>query len=441
MSAATRDLPTFDFAARRERLFAHIGDGLAIFRAPPLTRHANDVEHRYRPNSDFFYLTGFPESDAVAVFNGASDKQRFLLFVAPKDPERETWTGTRVGVEGAVADFAADAAWPIEEVDKHLTPLIAAAPLLHYGLGEDEAFDQRLLRLAGAGWSGRPRSAAGQPNSILDPRPVVHEMRLRKSDAELSWMRRSIDIAARAHCAVQREIRGGMWEHEIQALIESAFRREGAAGWAYPSIVAGGANATVLHYVDNEARLSGDDLLLIDAGCELGLYCADITRTFPVGRDFSPEQRKAYEVVLEAQKAATGAVRPGATIDGIHAVAVEILTEGLLSMGVIQGTLAHAITEKLYRPWYMHRTSHWLGMDVHDVGTYEEQGAPRPLEAGMVLTIEPGLYFSPTRANTPEPYQGIGIRIEDDILVTADGAENLSAAVPKEIDEMLEMRE
>jgi Xaa-Pro aminopeptidase len=440
MSAATTDLPSFDFADRREKLLAHIGDGVAIFRAPPLTRHAADVEHRYRPNSDFFYLTGFAEGDAVAVFNGAADKERFLLFVAPKDPERETWTGPRAGVEGALADFGADAAWPIAELDDHLIPLIAAAPLLHFGLGDDESFDQRVLHLASTAWGRRPRSAAGQPNSILDPRPLVHELRLRKSDAELVWMRRSIEIAARAHCTAQREVRDGMWEHEIQALIEGTFRREGASGWAYPSIVAGGANAAILHYVDNEAPLQGDDLLLIDAGCELGLYCADITRTFPVGGEFSTEQRKAYEVVLQAQKAAIEAVRPGATIDSIHDIAVTILTEGLLRMGLIQGNLANAIAKKLYQPWYMHRTSHWLGMDVHDVGAYEQDGTARPLEAGMVLTIEPGLYFSPTQADTPEAYRGIGIRIEDDILVTPDGSENLSAAVPKEINEMLALR-
>lgn len=436
MSSACIDLPTFDFAARRERLFDAIGDGLAIFRAPPLTVHANDVEHRYRPNADFYYLTGFAEGDAVAVFNGAADKERFTLFVPPKNAEQEIWTGYRAGVEGAVTDHGADAAWPIDEFDSRIPAMIAAAPVLYSGLGLDPAFDQRLLALADSGWRRRPRAAAGAPRSILDPRPIVHEMRLFKSSDELAWMRRSIEIAGQAHRAAQAEIRPGMWEHEIQALIEGIFRREGASGWAYPSIVAGGANATVLHYVDNDDPLGDDDLLLIDAGCELGLYCADITRTFPVKREFSREQRQAYDIVLAAQKAAIAAVKPGATVESVHAVAVERLTEGLLSLGMIDGPVDRAIAGNLYQPFYMHRTSHWLGMDVHDVGAYEKETDPRPLEPGMVLTIEPGLYFHPGREETPSAYRGIGIRIEDDILVTENGNENLSSRVPKEADEM-----
>lgn len=440
MSRARRGLPAFDFAARRERLFDAIGDGLAIFRAPPQSVHANDVEHRYRPNADFYYLTGFAEGDAVAVFNGAADKERFTLFVPPKNPEQETWTGYRAGVEGALRDHGADAAFSIEEFDSRIPALIAAAPLLHHGLGLDPAFDQRLLGLAESGWRRRPRAAAGAPRSILDPRPIVHEMRLFKSAEELAWMRRSVEIAALAHSAALSEVRPGMWEHEIQALIEGIFRREGASGWAYPSIVAGGGNATVLHYVDNNEQLGDNDLLLIDAGCELGLYCADITRTFPVNHEFSREQRQAYDIVLSAQKAAIQAVAPGATVESVHDAAVEVLTDGLLSLGMIEGPLDRAIADHLYQPFYMHRTSHWLGMDVHDVGTYEQKGTPRPLEPGMVLTVEPGLYFAPSREETPAAYRGIGIRIEDDILVTSDGCENLSAAVPKDADEMLATR-
>ena len=402
--------------------------------------HANDVEYRYHPEANFRYLTGFCEPDAVALFDASADREKFVLFVAPRDPERETWTGARSGVEGAVEQFGADAAYPIEELDRHLTARIAANSRLHYHVGADPAFDHRMLDLARKAWASRPRTAPDHTRTILDTAPLVHEMRVRKSEDEISWMQRSIDIAAEAHIHAMEQTRPGMGEHEIEALIEYTFRRRGAAGWAYPSIVAGGANATVLHYIANDQPLRDGDLLLIDAGCDLGSYCADITRTFPVGRDFTPAQRRIYDLVLKSQEAACGAMAPGATLDAVHDAVVEILAEGLLSLGLLEGTTEQVIRDGSYKPFYMHRTSHWLGMDVHDVGAYSAGGAPRPLEPGMVATIEPGLYFSPGLEGVPEEYRGIGIRIEDDVLVTPEGPRVLTEAVPKQADQILALR-
>lgn len=440
MNHAHSELPSFDFAARRERFLASIGDGLVVLRAPALARHANDVEYRYRPNADFFYLTGFDEPEAVAVFDGSASTDRFTLFVAPRDPDREAWTGPRAGVVGAIDDFGADAAYPLEELESRLPVLIGKSRALFYPLGSAPEFDPELMRLAASGWSRRPRAAAGSPASVIDPRPILHEMRLFKSESELAWMRASIAIAAEAHRAAMGETHPGQMEYEIEALIEYTFRRRGAEGWAYPSIVAGGKNAAVLHYIANTESLRGGDLLLIDAGCALGPYCADITRTFPVAEDFSEVQSRVYDLVLAAQKASLARVVPGGTVDAVHEASVEVLADGLLSLGLVEGTLQEVIDRELYQPWYMHRTSHWLGMDVHDVGAYMLEKKPRPLEPGMVLTVEPGLYFAPSTAGTPEAYQGIGVRIEDDVLVTPDGCEVLSHGVPKEREEILALR-
>ncbi len=441
MTSATQGLPAFDYAARRKQVLDEIGDGIAVFRAPPLAVHANDVEYRYRPKSNFFYLTGYGEPDAVAVLDGSADKERFILFVPPRDPERETWTGPRAGVEGAVDQFGADAAYPIEQLSEQLIPRITHAGALHYRFGHDEVFNHRLLDMAKRAWASRPRTANDRPTSLIDSGPLVYEMRLKKSDAELAWLRRAIDIAADAHIAAQRETRPGQSEYEVEALVEYSFRRRGASGWAYPSIVAGGANATVLHYIANDDPLRDGELLLIDAGCEVGYYCADITRTFPIGDDFSPAQRQIYDLVLASQEAACDAVRPGVTVDAIHDRAVEVLVDGLLRLGLVPGSdVAQALGSEEYKKFYMHRTSHWLGMDVHDVGAYNVDGAPRPLEPGMVLTVEPGLYFAPRLEGIPQEYQGIGIRIEDDVLVTDDGADILTQAVPKRPDDILNLR-
>ncbi|MBM4243643.1 MAG: M24 family metallopeptidase [Deltaproteobacteria bacterium] len=434
------DLPSFDRAARRAAVLERIGSGVAVIRAPSLRVHANDVEYRYRPDSDLFYLTGFPEPDAVLVLDGSAERERCVLFVQPRDPERETWTGKRAGVEGAVSCYGADAAYPMAELAQRLTPLIARGGALYYHLGHDEPFNQKLLQIARAGWAQRPRTSNDLPTSLLSTGALVHELRLYKSPEEIAWMQRAIDIAAEAHRAAMREVRPGMYEHEIEALVEYVFRRNGASGWAYPSIVAGGENATVLHYTANDRPLRDGDLLLLDAGDELGCYCADVTRTFPVGRAFSPAQRRVYDLVLQAQLAAVAAVKPGVTIEDVHAAALQVLVDGLLSLGLLAGTREQAIGAGSYKPYYMHRTSHWLGMDVHDVGTYKRDGAPRPLEPGMVLTVEPGLYFASPLPGVPAEYRGIGVRIEDDVLVTPTGHQVLSHAVPKAADDLLALR-
>ena len=440
MSSLDVQLPDLGFAARRQTVLERLGNGIAVFRAPELAVHANDVEYRYRPESNFYYLTGFPEPGAVAVLDAASDRERFVLFVPPRDPERETWTGRRAGVEGAIMEYGADAAYPLQELEDRLVPLIARAEQLFYHLGNDEALDLQMLELARRAWASRPRAASGLPHSIIDPGPIVHEMRLFKSEAELAWMRRAIAIAAEAHREAMRETRPEMGENEIEALVEYTFRRRGASGWAYPSIIAGGENATVLHYTANRDRLRDGDLLLIDAGAELGCYCADITRTFPVGRDFRPPQRRAYEIVLESQLEAIRLIRPGVTIDEVHDRAVAVLVDGLRSLGLLSEPRDKILADALYRPYYMHRTSHWLGMDVHDVGAYRSGTGSRRLEPGMILTVEPGLYFSPQLAEVPDQYRGIGIRIEDDVLVTPQGHEVLSAAVPKSVEDVLALR-
>lgn len=435
------ELPGFNHAARRAAVLDRIDGGIAVFRAPALVTHHNDVEHRYRREADFFYLTGFPEPDAVAVLDASADREKFVLFVPPRDVERETWTGRRHGVEGALTTFGADAAYPIEELDQHLVPMIARSGPLHFRFGREEEFDRRMLALAKRGWATRPRTANDIPLSIVDTGPIVHEMRLHKTPEELAWMRAAIDIAAEAHVAAMRQARPGMGEHEIEALLEYTFRRRGADGWAYPSIVAGGANATVLHYTSNDHALGAGDLLLIDAGAELGGYCSDVTRTFPVDREPTRVQRQIYEIVLDAQRAAIERIRPGVSFESVHEAAVEILIDGLMRLGAIDVAREKAVADGLFKPFYMHRTSHWLGMDVHDVGAYRRDGGSRMLEPGMVLTVEPGLYFSPTCAEAPDACRGIGVRIEDDVLVTVDGFEVLSAAIPKQLDEMLAEKE
>jgi len=435
-----RDLPELDHTARRKRVLEQIGEGVAVFRAPSPRVHANDVEYRYRPDSDFHYLTGFGEADAVLVLDGTAERERTVLFVQPRDPERETWTGKRAGVEGAVQHYGADVAYPMAELTERLTPLIARGGALYFHLGHDEPFNLRMLDIARTAWAQRPRTANDLPTSLHDTGPLVHELRLYKSPAEIAWMRRAIAIAADAHRAAMREVRPGMYEHEIEALIEYVFRRSGAAGWAYPSIVAGGDNATVLHYTANDCALRDGELLLIDAGDELGCYCADITRTFPIGRDFTPAQRRIHDLVLASQLAAIAAVRPGVTIEDVHGCALDVLVDGLLGLGLVSGTHEQVIRDGTYRPFYMHRTSHWLGMDVHDAGAYKRDGRPRPLEPGMVLTVEPGLYFASTLPGVPDEYRGIGVRIEDDVLVTASAGEVLSNGAPKSADEILTLR-
>ena len=426
------NIPAEVCAHRRRRLMDQLGpDAAAIFVAAPLAVRSNDVEYPYRQNNDFLYLTGFVEPEAVALFLPGHPKEEFILFVRPRDPERETWTGRRAGVEGAVVTYNAQAAYPIDKLDEKIGEYVSDRERLFYAFGRDMAWNQRVL-----GWMQqwqmlRPRSGKG-PMAVLDPGEIVHEMRLVKSEEEVASMRKAAAISAAGHHAAMRAVHDGLHEYEIEALLDYTFRRLGGSGPAYPSIVAAGANATILHYTTNDQQMRADDLLLIDAGAEYGGYCSDITRTFPVGGRFSEAQRTIYDLVLQAQLAAIDVVRPGARVDEPHARAVEVLVDGLLALGLLKGDRQEVIGKELYRPFYMHRTSHWLGMDVHDVGKYKLEGSARTLEPGMVLTVEPGLYIAVDRSDVDSRYLGVGVRIEDDVLVTTDGHEVLSAAVPKD---------
>lgn len=417
---------------RRERLMTRLGPrAVAILHGSRLARRNGDVDHRYRAPSDLLYLTGLTEPEACAVLTPGRP-ERFTLFLRPRDPEREIWTGRRLGVEGALTHLGADRAHPIEELRQRLPDLIDGADELHYLPGDDREVDELVLSTV-ASLRAAERRGRRAPLRIVDLRATLHEQRLIKDPEALASLRRAVHITAEAHAAAMRAARPGMHEYEIEALVEYTFRRRGASGPGYGTIVGGGANATVLHYVDNSDPLAAGQLLLIDAGAEWGGFTADITRTFPIGARFTPAQRRVYQLVLDTEKSCIERVRPGATIEAIHAHAVELLTAGMVELGLLQGELAALIEKEAYKRFYMHRTSHWLGLDVHDVGMYFPDNAPRQLAPGMVLTVEPGLYIAADALDVPEELRGIGVRIEDDVLVTDGAPEVLTAAAPREI--------
>ena len=426
---------------RRRRMFMdRIGpSAAAVFPSAPISIRANDVEYRYRQDNDLLYLTGFSEPEAVCLLLPEHPKEEFVMFVRPRDPERETWTGRRAGVEGAIEVYGAQAAYPIDKLDEKIGEYVSERERLYFAFGRDGAFNQRVQGWMRQWQQLRPRSGSG-PNALLDPSEIVHEMRLFKDEEELACLRQAIAIAADGHHAAMRTARDGVREYEVEAVLDYTFRRAGGSGPAYPSIVAAGANATILHYTNNDQPMRAGELLLIDAGAEYESYCADITRTFPVGRHFNEAQRAVYDVVLAAQLAAIDMVRPGARIEDPHRRAVEVLVDGLLALQLLAGNREEIITKELYRSLYMHRTSHWLGMDVHDVGQYKMEGRSRVLEPGMVLTVEPGIYIGSERTDVAACYLGIGVRIEDDVLVTPTGHEVLSAAVPKQPAELEALR-
>jgi Xaa-Pro aminopeptidase len=410
-------------------------DAVAIIPAAREATRSNDTEYRFRQDSDFYYLTGFNEPDAIAVI-APSRERRYTLFVRPRDREKETWTGRRAGVEGAVERYGADEAFTVEEFTGKLRELLDGARTLYYRLGGgnpelDSTLIAELARMRALG--GRK---ARPPQTITDPGALVHEMRLFKTDAEVALMQRSADIAAEAHREAMRAARPGMKEYEVEALIEYAFRRAGASGPAYNSIVGAGANATVLHYIENTATLGDGDLLLIDAGAEYEGFASDITRTFPVNGRFTRAQRDLYRLVLDCQRECIRMVRPGVTLEEMHERSVELLTEGMLGLGLLSGDAAKLIEDGEYKKFYMHRLGHYLGMDVHDVGAYYLEGRPRPLAPGMVITVEPGVYVAADSEGAPADYLGLGIRIEDDVLVTADGHRVLTDKAPTGIEEI-----
>ncbi|MBV9386496.1 MAG: aminopeptidase P N-terminal domain-containing protein [Chroococcidiopsidaceae cyanobacterium CP_BM_ER_R8_30] len=430
-----------EYRQRREQLMAKIGTGTAVFRSAPAAVMHNDVEYAFRQDSDFFYLTGFNETEAVAVLAPHHQEHRFVLFVRPKEPEKEVWTGYRCGVEGAKEIFGADEAYSIAELDEKLPHYLEKADRIYYHLGRDRAFNETILRYWQRLMATYPKRGTG-PIAIEDSGPILHPLRLVKSEAELELMRKAVAISVEAHNYAQEIARPGRYEYEIQAEMERLFRLRGAMGPAYPSIVASGSNACVLHYIENNRQLQDNELLLIDAGCAYGYYNADITRTFPVSGKFTPEQKALYEIVLAAQQQAIAQVQTGNPYSQIHDTALRVLTAGLVELGLLKGEIDKLIEEEKYKPFYMHRTGHWLGLDVHDVGVYQHGDNAQILQPNQVLTVEPGLYIVPnTKPAEDQPeidprWSGIGIRIEDDVLVTASGHEVLTAGVPKAIEEL-----
>jgi Xaa-Pro aminopeptidase len=430
-----------EYRQRREQVMAQIGKGTAIFcSAPPAVMHA-DVEYNFRQDSNFFYLTGFNEPEAVAVLAPHHESHRFVLFVRPKDLEKETWSGYRLGVEAAKASLGADEVYPIEELDEKLPQYLEKADRIYYHFGHDQAFNDRMLKH----WQQLLRAYAKKgygPMALEDPASILFPMRQIKTATELDLMRTAADIAVEAHNQARAFAKPGLYEYQVQAEIEHLFRLRGALGPAYPSIVASGANACILHYTENTRQMQADDLLLIDAGCAYEYYNSDITRTFPVSGKFTPEQKAIYEIVLAAQLESIAQVQPGTPYKQTHDAAVRIIVEGLMDLGLLQGDIEEIIKEEKYKPFYMHRTGHWLGLDVHDVGVYQHGETPHNLEPGQVLTVEPGIYISPYikpvegQPEVDPKWHGIGIRIEDDVLVTATGCEVLTAGVPKTVEEL-----
>ena len=380
------------------------------------------------------YLSGFEEPHALLLRSSNHPEHRSVLFMQSRDPARERWDGPRLGVEEAPARLGVDAAFPIQELRQRLPEYLAGATRLHFRFGVDPRFDQLVFDVVNE-LRARARAGAGAPSEILDSALWVHEMRLRKEPEEIERMRRAAAITCEAHNQAMRFAAPGRFEYEVEAELLRIFRAGGSERPAYECIVGSGKNATVLHYRQNRKRLEAGELLLIDAGCEYAGYAADVTRTFPVSGRFSPEQRDLYEVVLRAQKAAIDATLPGATLESVHQAALRPLTEGLIALGLVEGDLEAALEEQRYKPFYMHRTSHWLGMDVHDVGRYTIEGRARPLEPGFVLTVEPGLYIEPA-PQVDERWWNLGIRIEDDVWVQDHGNEVLTSASPKEIGEI-----
>lgn len=424
-----------EFARRRRQLMRMAGrDAIVIVPSATEQLRNNDAHYPYRQDSDFHYLTGFGEPDSVLALVPGRKQGETILFCRERDRTREQWDGYRAGQEGAVRDFGMDDAFPIEDIDDILPGLIEGRSRVYYHFGRDSDFDLVLI-----GWVNRVRSQVRQgakpPHEFVSLSHLLHDLRLYKSRAELRLMRKSAQIAAEAHVRAMRSTRPGMNEHEVEAELLHTFRKHGAVP-SYEPIVGGGANGCVLHYRANNAVLRDGDLLLIDAGAEYACYASDITRTFPVNGRFTPEQRAVYDLVLAAQRAAIDEVRPGRPFDAYHEAAVRTLTRGLIKLGLLKGSLKSNLEAQAYRRFYMHKTGHWLGLDVHDVGDYRVDGEFRELEPGMVVTVEPGIYISPDMKGVPARWRGIGIRIEDDVVVTDGDPEILSSGVPKDADEI-----
>ncbi|MBL4771317.1 MAG: aminopeptidase P N-terminal domain-containing protein [Planctomycetes bacterium] len=421
---------------KRFQVLMTLDECVAIIPTNTAKMRNHDCDYRFRPDSDFWYLTGFAEPGCVLVLipgEGDDEAGKSILFLRESNKQMEIWNGKRLGLQAAPEALGVDEAYDIEELWTKLPELLVGHPRLLYRLGMDDSMDLRFTGMVKA-LRSRARKGIEPPVEIVDGHHSLHEMRLHKSAEEADLMRKAAEITTEAHLAAMAATRDGVNECEIDALIDYTFRRRGANGQAYSSIVAGGENACILHYVENDQPLKDGELLLIDAGAEYQCYASDVTRTFPVSGTFSEPQRALYEVVLKAQEAAIAAVKPGVPTDQIHEVSLNGLVDGLIELGLIEGPRAKALEKKTFRDFFMHGTSHWLGLDVHDCGSYAEDGESRELEPGMVLTVEPGLYVDPENMDVDAKWRGIGIRIEDDILVTEDGHENLTIAIPKSIE-------
>ncbi len=429
-------IPVAEFRKRREKLLAGmVPNSIAILPAASPVRRNRDTEYPYRQDSDFVYLTGFGEAEAILVLVPGREHGESILFCRERDPEYEQWNGRLVGPEAAVEDYLLDDAFPIADVDEILPGLIEGRQRVYTSMGLDEKFDRQLMEWVNQIRS-KVRSGAHPPGEFVALQHGLHDLRLYKSAAEVKVMRRAARISAEAHIRAMQTCKPGLHEYDLEAEIQAHCMRQGARFQAYPAIVGGGSNACILHYIDNMAKLKSGDLVLIDAGCELDHYASDITRTFPVNGRFSKAQQALYEVVLAAQEAAIAESRPEQHWNHPHEAAVTVLTQGLVDLGLLSGEVNELIETQAYRPFYMHRTGHWLGLDVHDVGEYKVGGEWRVLEPGMVYTVEPGLYVSPDDDSVAAKWRGIGIRIEDDVLITAKGHEVLTADVPKSVSEI-----
>lgn len=422
-----------------KRFIDSIGpDSIAIIPAAHEATRSYDTEYRFRQDSDFLYLTSFPEPDAVAVINPANKKSPYTLYVRPRNLEMETWFGRREGVEGAVKNYKVDKAFSIEKFAADLPKLLNGHEKLYYRFGVDKALDQQILQYL-SGQRVRRLKTAYPPHTIIDPTVIIGDMRLHKTAEEIELMQTSANIAAEAHILAMRNVKPGMNEFQVESLMEAYMRDKGANGVAYNSIIGGGGNATILHYVENNAPLRDGDLILIDAGAEYQGYASDITRTFPVNGKYTKAQREVYDVVLDVQLQCIEFTKTGNTVKKRQELSIELLTEGMKKLGLVKGKTKDLIKKKSYMKYYMHGVGHYLGLDVHDAGRYfTDQTAKnsRPFAPGMVLTVEPGLYIPPGDKSAPAKYRGIGIRIEDDVLVTKDGNHNLTAKVPKDPDEI-----
>jgi len=424
-----------EFSKRRKRIMQMMGKGaVAILPTAPVSLRNRDVEHPYRPDSDFYYLTGFKEPEAVAVMLPKRKHGEYILFCRERDAKAEIWTGRRAGLEGAKKRYGADDAFPITDIDEILPGLLENCERLYYTMGSDPAFDQRVIS-----WVNqlRAKSRAGvhTPGEFVALDHLLHDMRLFKSREEVGIMKQAARVSTQAHIRAMQACKPGMMEYEVEAEIEHHFQKNGCS-IAYGSIVGGGANTCILHYVENDQPLNDGDLLLIDAGAEKDYYASDITRTFPVNGRFSQEQKAIYNLVLAAQEAAISQVKPGNHWNQPHEAAVKVLTKGLVKLGLLKGSVSKLIKDETYREFYMHRTGHWLGMDVHDVGDYKVGDQWRVFEPGMVLTVEPGIYIAEGHRKAAKKWWNIGVRIEDDVLVTKSGCEILTSAVPKTVAEI-----